>query len=284
MLAFPFAPMIVIFVPIVSFLSFKLEVHNTLKHRCKPKRPWKAQKAGSVFSLLYLISIVIIGIPMAIFFLATHTFPKNCDLQDNNVGLCISDLNTKNICMTDVTSPYYYLYGGDGVRGTLSSYPAMICNQACGMYIFFHYSRLSTIMEPLKTFSTHLLTHFISHPFHHNPIGPFVDVSSSAITPFQASIESLFVLGDIWRVLFNYPYIPWLVILTFFVALQARGNTANVFKGRYTCPFFLPHRIESSHPRLRLNLNTNPPHLFNPFHCLCSIFPSKRKTIANPYS
>ena len=137
MLAFPFVPMIVIFVPIVSYLSFKLEVHNTLKHRCKPKRPWKAQKAGSVFSLLYLISTVFVGIPMVIFFLASHTFPKNCDIQDNNVGLCRSDINAKNICMTDVTSPYYYLYGGEGIRGTLSDYPSMICKQACGMYTFF---------------------------------------------------------------------------------------------------------------------------------------------------
>ena len=135
MLAFPFVPMIVIFVPIVLFLSFKAEKHNTLKHRCKPHRPWKAQRAGSVFSLLYLISIVTIGLPMAIFFLATHTFPKNCDIQDNNIGLCSSSLNAQNVCLTDSTSPYYYLYGGEGLRGTFSKYPALICNHACGTFI-----------------------------------------------------------------------------------------------------------------------------------------------------
>lgn len=191
MITLPFVPLVVLFVPFFVFFDFKVEQYATLKYRTKPKRPWKAQKAGSVFSLLYLVSIIALGLPAAIFFLATRTFPKNCDIQDNHIGLCVTIPNPQNICLTDPDSPYYYNFGGEGIRGTLSKYPAMICNQACG---------------------------------------PFVDISASPVTPFQAAIESVPILGDIWHVFFNYPYLPWLSILLVFVALQRKGNTADVFK------------------------------------------------------
>jgi hypothetical protein len=127
MIAFPYVPHIVVILPIMQYISIKADYVWTLQYRSKPKRPWKAQKAGTVFSILYLCSIVVVGIPSAIFFLATKTFPKNCDIQDDNVGLCVSGLDAKNNCLTDPGSPYYYLYGGPTAeRGTLASYPSQV--------------------------------------------------------------------------------------------------------------------------------------------------------------
>ena len=49
-----------------------------------------------------------------------------------------------------------------------------------------------------------------------------MDVSTSNITPFHEAIIGLPILGDIWNAAFSYPYMPWLLSLVLFVALQVR--------------------------------------------------------------
>ena len=81
MVRIPFAPQTIIVTPILLFLSVKLEKWITINLKNKPKRPWKAQKAGLVFTSFYMMSMVLIGLPVFFYFYYSHTFPKDCSIQ-----------------------------------------------------------------------------------------------------------------------------------------------------------------------------------------------------------
>lgn len=81
MLMFPFAPLALIIVPLLFFLLLKWEKFVMLHLYRIPKRPWKAQKAGEVFSFFYLVSFFLVGIPSSAFFLSVTTFAKSCSIQ-----------------------------------------------------------------------------------------------------------------------------------------------------------------------------------------------------------
>ena len=48
--SFPFAPLSILFMPIYLFVDFRFNYVLTMHYFMKPKRPWKASKAGSVFT------------------------------------------------------------------------------------------------------------------------------------------------------------------------------------------------------------------------------------------
>jgi hypothetical protein len=184
LLSLPFAPLSLIFVPIYFFVELKWERFTTILYQSKPKRPWKAHRAGLIFSKLYVISLFLLGIPTIVFFLTSRTFPKNCTIQDKHVGLCLTPLGdsttSSNICVTDPQSKYYVSYGG-----SLSNYPASICESACG---------------------------------------PFVNCNAN-ITPFKTAIYDVTVLRTIWMAAFEYPYIPWFATIFLIVFIMQRTNT-----------------------------------------------------------
>lgn len=127
LLSFPFVPLGIILVPLFIYLNAKFDYFMIMQFQCKPKRPWKAQKAGKVFTTFYLLSLFLVAIPASLFFLSTRTFPKSCSIQDNYVNLCSSDGPSVSECVTNPNSIYYSAYG--------TGYPGNICDSACGPFV-----------------------------------------------------------------------------------------------------------------------------------------------------
>ena len=133
MLAFPFSPLVVVFMPIMMALRIKWEKTWTLKFYAKPKDIWLAHKAGSFFVLFYMASLTLVALPAMLLFLSQHTFAKDCDRQDDFIGLCAGAIDADNKCSLDSTSEYYdYFSNADNCP---EGYPACICNYKCGAFV-----------------------------------------------------------------------------------------------------------------------------------------------------
>jgi hypothetical protein len=131
LMSFPFSPLSLIISPILLSISIKWEKFVMLRFFSKPSDPIQAQKAGLIFTRLYLLTILIIGIPCTLFFLNTTTFPKNCEIQDSVSKICQTEIED-NICSVDPSSNYYF-----GNATICSPYPACICagSLSCGPFI-----------------------------------------------------------------------------------------------------------------------------------------------------
>lgn len=129
LLTFPFAPLSLLFGPIMIYIRIKREIWVLMNFRAKPEKPWKAHYGGVIFTSVYLVTLVLVGLPCAVYFLTTKTFPKDCSIQDNYVGMCTTEINpATGTCTVDSTSVYYSSYGKD-------PYPATICQSACGAFV-----------------------------------------------------------------------------------------------------------------------------------------------------
>jgi hypothetical protein len=132
-LTFPFAPLSVIFFPLMLSLRIKWEKYISLRFYSKPQSLWAPHKAGSFFAIFFLISIMIVAIPASVYFLSRTTFPKACDIQDQDIGLCDGGVSSEdNTCTLNPSSAYYDLYRKESY---CSGYPACICEEACGPFI-----------------------------------------------------------------------------------------------------------------------------------------------------
>lgn len=142
----PFSPLSLIFSPILLSLSTKWEAFVYLRYYSKPSNPIQAQKAGLIFTRLYLLTILIIGIPSTLYFLNTYTFPKNCDIQDSAINICSSP-PVNDVCAVNNASAYY-----SGNSTICSPYPACICSGtlACGPFI-----GNQNAVRPLRDLITH---------------------------------------------------------------------------------------------------------------------------------
>ena len=129
MITFPFAPLSLIFMPLAFFIKIKWEVWVMLRYNARPKKTWKAQNSGVIFTSFYLCTLMVIGLPAIFYFLSTNTFPKNCDIQDTYIDLC-SDSVTNDVCTTDPDSKFYSSYG-------TTTYPETICSGACGPFVSY---------------------------------------------------------------------------------------------------------------------------------------------------
>jgi hypothetical protein len=130
-LALPFAPALYIFLPFLMFTSFKLEKMILKHYYYKPLRPWKGQKAGFLFTSLYLSTFIFIGLSVSSYFFISNSFVKSCDMQDNSIHLCQSDTfdSSTNICSVKTSSSYYDSYGKN------DNYPLSLCQDACGPFV-----------------------------------------------------------------------------------------------------------------------------------------------------
>ena len=109
--------------------SIRFEVYCYSEYYAKPKRPWKAEKAGALFILYYFVSVITLLVLPVLYFMNTTTFAKDCDIQDDTVHLCDGLINDKDICIQDKNSNYYDFFQE-------SLYPRSICQRACGPFIF----------------------------------------------------------------------------------------------------------------------------------------------------
>ena len=129
MITFPFAPLSLIFMPLAFYTKIKWEVWVMLNYNARPKKTWKAQNSGVIFTSFYLCTLMIIGLPAIFYFLSTKSFPKNCDIQDTYIELCATTV-TNNVCTTDSNSEFYSSYGS-------TTYPGDICEDACGPFVSY---------------------------------------------------------------------------------------------------------------------------------------------------
>jgi len=107
----------------------------------KAEKVWNAAQSGVIFTGFYLVTLILVGLPAAMYFLSTKTFPKECSIQDHYVGLCSSTVSsTTNLCTTDSSSEFYTLYGP-----TSGQYPKTLCENACGPF-----TSMSNNLEPFK--------------------------------------------------------------------------------------------------------------------------------------
>jgi hypothetical protein len=130
LLALPFCPFLLILLPILLFCGFKLEKLILKYYYTKPSRPWKGGKAGFIYTSLYLISFLCIGITVNSYFFISKTFAKSCELQDQSIGLCLDGTydSTAMTCSFDTSSKFYSYYGG-------TSYPKAVCLTSCGPFV-----------------------------------------------------------------------------------------------------------------------------------------------------
>jgi hypothetical protein len=129
--AFPFAPLTMIFVPFYMYIGFRFE-NYTLKHYySKPKRPFRGQQASLLYAIFYLVTFVLVGLSVSCYFITTKTMAKNCDIQDRYVGLCAEadSLDSNDVCAVSKSSKYYSIWGAGG------DYPAVVCLDACGPFV-----------------------------------------------------------------------------------------------------------------------------------------------------
>ena len=142
LMSFPFSPLSTIVSPFMLAISMKWERFVVINFYAKPGKPIKAQKAGIIFTRLYLMTVVLVGIPSTLLFLNTTTFPKSCAVQDSYVGICSNEV-LNGICTIDQESPYYT---GNNTA-VCSPYPECLCGGTltCGPFV-----DNSNALEPLR--------------------------------------------------------------------------------------------------------------------------------------
>ncbi|CAM9791921.1 unnamed protein product, partial [Phaeothamnion confervicola] len=157
--AFPLFPLGIVFGAALLYSSFKFEKRLLLRHHSKPKRPWRAQDAGSVFVRFYLATLLLLGLPTTYYVMTSQTFPKQCAIQDASVGLCSGSdgngvpvaLAANETCTMDAASVWYEEFSGECSVG---GYPACICAGAlaCGPFMEAA-SAFATVDEWLRSLS-----------------------------------------------------------------------------------------------------------------------------------
>lgn len=140
----PFNPLVVLLMPTYVYLNVKIEKALLLQLYSKPKHPWKAQRASSFFTVVYIASMVSISIPWTLYFLSTRTFAKNCDIQDHYVDLCLYHSADPSLCVLNTNSEFY-----SNFKEYSENYPAVICKEACGPFV-----NHVTAFEPLNEYIT----------------------------------------------------------------------------------------------------------------------------------
>lgn len=129
LVTFPFAPLAMVFTPVMVYIRIKREVHILMKYSAKPEKPWKAHYSGVIFTFVYLITLFITGVPAGVYFLTTKTFAKNCNIMDDYISLCASSIDpATQTCVKSQNSEYYSLFKD-------VDYPAVLCNRACGAFV-----------------------------------------------------------------------------------------------------------------------------------------------------
>eukprot|EP00752_Nemacystus_decipiens_P012474 g11048.t1 len=134
--AYPFFPMGTVFVAPFLILSFKFEKKLLTTFQSKPKGRLKAHDGYSFFIKFYLATLVLLGVMATLFLIGGTTFAKDCNFQDQGVGLCGAELDTNFAC-TLSTDNTFYDYFSEKCKAPLDEYPACVCKDklACGPFV-----------------------------------------------------------------------------------------------------------------------------------------------------
>jgi hypothetical protein len=186
----PFTPLSMVFAPFMMALRFKWESWVSFMYLSKPKKPWQVHAAGRTFTVFYLLTIVVIGVSSAFFFLGTQTFAKSCDIQDDRFDICTTSLSSLGTCDLDTHSTFFKWFS-DPAR-CLGGYPSCLCS-----------GELSC--------------------------GPFVN-DNRALDPFESNVQDVPVLGFFWLHFISRSYGTWLLVFVLVILSQLRYNSFQVTK------------------------------------------------------
>ena len=130
----PFAPLLLIFSPIIIVVRFKFDIYMALNFYLKPISSLPASLVRKAFSMYYCTTAVFVGLTSTSFLLATRTFPKECAIQDRSVKLCVGDV-VAGLCDLDTSSGYFELYSDSSYCS--EGYPACVCARdiICGPFL-----------------------------------------------------------------------------------------------------------------------------------------------------
>ena len=133
-LTVPIVPLVFVFVPIILGLRLSFDVYYTLNFVSKPKISMKVYEFKKLFSVLLLLTVGSIVIISSNFFFWGGRFPKNCSIQDKDVGLCTSSI-VSDICSINLYSPYSDFFSN--LNYCSNGYPSCICSGtlACGPFV-----------------------------------------------------------------------------------------------------------------------------------------------------
>jgi hypothetical protein len=186
----PFTPLSMVFAPFMMALRFKWESWISFTYLSKPQKPWQVHAAGRTFTVFYLLTIVVIGVSSAFFFLGTQTFAKSCDIQDDRFDICTTSLNSVYVCEMNIDSTYYDWF--NDVTRCAGGYPSCLCSGklACG---------------------------------------PFVG-DNMALDPFENNVQDVPVLGFLWLHFISRSYGTWLLVFILIILSQLRYNSFQVTK------------------------------------------------------
>jgi len=134
----PWLPLTTPIILLLFYINFKFDNFFLHHYEKKPEKPWKAQDSGLFYIKFYLNTLLIIGFVSIYFFFSTESFPKNCEIQDTNIGLCVNNtIAPFTTCPINRESEYYtYFMIKNGNNCNTSSYPGCLCSgfQSCGPF------------------------------------------------------------------------------------------------------------------------------------------------------
>jgi hypothetical protein len=133
--AIPFCPMILLISPIIFAIRFRFDVKSALGHTTRPKSSVPVHEIKYLLSVLHFVTVIFFGIVSAYLFLTNDHLPKNCAIQDSDVGLCVSNTLDGDLCSLDPDSVYHYYFSTSvNCKG---GYPYCVCHDrmACGPFI-----------------------------------------------------------------------------------------------------------------------------------------------------
>ena len=198
MVVFVFCPLSLLFMPMLKAISIYIERYLLIAFYQKPKENWSAQKAEITFTRFYVVNILLLGVPMAVFFLTSKSMPKVCDIQDNFYQLCVSGTIFQEICTLNPESPYYKLKDANSTS---------INTDLCFNTFDEHYPRC-------------LCGGSLA-------CGPFVR-EDDAFSPLRAFINYNQYLEGAWTHIISESYIAWPIVFGLVVLIMFKRNTTSV--------------------------------------------------------
>lgn len=160
-LSIPFVPLAIVLFSLIFAIRLKADVYFSIKFASKPANSLSVHKFRQIYAKLIMLTVVSVGVLSLFFFMSRTTFAKDCDIQDDYVGLCLSDLDSDNICSSlDKNNRYFDAFNSISVCS--DGYPRCICNGdlSCGPFKE-HSTALAPLQQSLTSYA--LINFFWSH-------------------------------------------------------------------------------------------------------------------------
>ena len=199
MIVFVFSPLSMLLLPLLKAINIYYEKIVMIKYYQKPKRNWNAEKAELTFTRFYVFSILLLGIPVLLFFVTSRSMSKDCGIQDSSIGACRADI-INNVCEIDSTSRFYESVTTNGTGSNTG-----LC---------------------FNTFDTHYPRCLCAGEL---SCGPFVR-DADALRSFKAFVTQNYYVGQIWKYTLSESYCGWTITFILLCVVLLKSNTIQTDK------------------------------------------------------